>query len=64
MSPHKTSAHEDRLKRAILAARQSVCLAEMIASGKHLFCGRAYAPARELLPNAAKRLWQVPWGPA
>lgn len=57
---------DTRLARAILAARQSICLAEMIDSGKHVFCWpkEKYVPARDLLPNAAKRPYRVPWGPA
>lgn len=54
--------HHLAIDRAILAARQSVCLAEMIRSGKHLFCGREYVPARTLLPNAAMRADHSPCG--
>lgn len=53
----------DPLNRAILAARQAVCFAEMLRDGKHLFCGHAYRKTWRLLPNCAIRLHHTPWRP-
>lgn len=53
----------DHLKREILSAQQAECLAQMIQSGKHLFCGKPYKPAYPLLPNTSNRPYRSAWRP-